>query len=156
MYEFRKASNDFKFQMEEELRAAEDADRRKKEEERMKALATVATAPQIAAPDSSPTTIDAGTSVAATFAADAHKAENPEETLPRIMPPSTGAPVAAARPGTQTVEAGAATEATPISGEAVRVVDGVVVPAEPGPAQAEPSTELYEEQVPTEPVTHND
>lgn len=33
MYEFRKASNDFKFQMEEELRVAEEADRRKKEEE---------------------------------------------------------------------------------------------------------------------------
>src|SRR3954471_16619495 len=33
MYEFRKASNDFKFQMEEELRSAEEADRRKKEEE---------------------------------------------------------------------------------------------------------------------------
>ena len=33
MYEFRKASNDFKFQMEEELRNAEEADRRKKEEE---------------------------------------------------------------------------------------------------------------------------
>jgi sec-independent protein translocase protein TatB len=40
MYEFRKASNDFKFQMEEELRNAEDADRRKKEEEeRQRALA---------------------------------------------------------------------------------------------------------------------
>src|ERR1700726_4495878 len=32
MYEFRKASNDFKFQMEEELRLSEEADRRKKEE----------------------------------------------------------------------------------------------------------------------------
>src|SRR3954469_22130173 len=32
MYEFRKASNDFKFQMEEELRVSEDAERRKKEE----------------------------------------------------------------------------------------------------------------------------
>ena len=32
MYEFRKASNDFKFQMEEELRVSEEADRRKKEE----------------------------------------------------------------------------------------------------------------------------
>ncbi len=32
MYEFRKASNDFKFQMEEELRLSEDAERRKKEE----------------------------------------------------------------------------------------------------------------------------
>ena len=39
MYEFRKASNDFKFQMEEEMRISEDADRRKKEEERVKALA---------------------------------------------------------------------------------------------------------------------
>jgi sec-independent protein translocase protein TatB len=54
MYEFRKASNDFKFQMEEELRTAEEADRRKKEEEaRQRALAVAppsaqleATAPQ--------------------------------------------------------------------------------------------------------------
>ncbi|MGB6689032.1 MAG: twin-arginine translocase TatA/TatE family subunit, partial [Terracidiphilus sp.] len=44
MYEFRKASNEFKFQMEEELRAAEEADRRKKEEERLKALALKAPA----------------------------------------------------------------------------------------------------------------
>jgi sec-independent protein translocase protein TatB len=42
MYEFRKASNDFKFQMEEEFRASEEADRRKKEEEaRQRALAAV-------------------------------------------------------------------------------------------------------------------
>src|ERR1700691_3011655 len=42
MYEFRKASNDFKFQMEEELRTAEEADRRKKaEEERQRVLAAV-------------------------------------------------------------------------------------------------------------------
>ena len=38
MYEFRKASNDFKFQMEEELRDSEEADRRKKEEERQRQL----------------------------------------------------------------------------------------------------------------------
>jgi len=38
MYEFRKASNDFKFQMEEELRTSEDADRRQKEDERQRAL----------------------------------------------------------------------------------------------------------------------
>jgi sec-independent protein translocase protein TatB len=47
MYEFRKASNDFKFQMEEELRNAEDADRRKKEEERQRALALSAPAQTI-------------------------------------------------------------------------------------------------------------
>jgi sec-independent protein translocase protein TatB len=45
MYEFRKASNDFKFQMEEELRNAEDADRRKKEEERLRVLALTAPSP---------------------------------------------------------------------------------------------------------------
>jgi sec-independent protein translocase protein TatB len=40
MYEFRKASNDFKFQMEEEFRSAEEAERRKKEEaERQQQLA---------------------------------------------------------------------------------------------------------------------
>jgi sec-independent protein translocase protein TatB len=50
MYEFRKASNDFKFQMEEELRNAEEADRRKKEEEeRQRALAAAPPAPQIEA-----------------------------------------------------------------------------------------------------------
>lgn len=39
MYEFRKASNDFKYQMEEELRNAEEADRRKQEEARLAAMA---------------------------------------------------------------------------------------------------------------------
>ncbi|HEX4030191.1 MAG TPA: twin-arginine translocase TatA/TatE family subunit [Terracidiphilus sp.] len=43
MYEFRKASNDFKFQMEEELRNSEDADRRRREEaERQQRLALAA------------------------------------------------------------------------------------------------------------------
>src|ERR1700751_6064872 len=42
MYEFRKASNDFKFQMEEELRLSEEADRRKKEEEERQRLAAAA------------------------------------------------------------------------------------------------------------------
>src|SRR5271169_1160674 len=56
MYEFRKASNDFKFQMEEELRNAEEADRRKKEEEeRQRALAAAPSAPQIEATTSAPT-----------------------------------------------------------------------------------------------------
>jgi sec-independent protein translocase protein TatB len=55
MYEFRKASNDFKFQMEEELRQAEEADRRKKEEaERQRALAAAPAPPQIAPPVESP------------------------------------------------------------------------------------------------------
>src|SRR5580704_12107140 len=39
MFEFRKASNDFKFQMEEELPLSEEAERRKKDEERRKQAA---------------------------------------------------------------------------------------------------------------------
>jgi sec-independent protein translocase protein TatB len=51
MYEFRKASNDFKFQMEEELRQAEEADRRKKEEEqRQRVLAAAPPPAQIESP----------------------------------------------------------------------------------------------------------
>jgi len=46
MYEFRKASNDFKFQMEEELRQSEEADRRKKEEEERQRALAPATPPQ--------------------------------------------------------------------------------------------------------------
>ena len=50
MYEFRKASNDFKFQMEEELRNSEEADRRKKEEgERQGALAAAPAPAQLEA-----------------------------------------------------------------------------------------------------------
>ena len=48
MYEFRKASNDFKFQMEEELRLAEEAERRKKEEQKRNQL------PQESAPQPRP------------------------------------------------------------------------------------------------------
>jgi sec-independent protein translocase protein TatB len=49
MYEFRKASNDFKFQMEEELRNAEEADRRKREEAAR--LQTLTLAPPEPAPE---------------------------------------------------------------------------------------------------------
>jgi sec-independent protein translocase protein TatB len=99
MYEFRKASNDFKFQMEEELRTAEDADRRKKEEERVRALPVPA----------AQMTIEAGASVAANEASVVHVStygpalSGPgdvaaEETYPRILPPSSGEQVPASRP----------------------------------------------------------
>src|SRR5580692_9555853 len=57
MYEFRKASNDFKFQMEEELRLSEEADRRKKEEAERARIAALPPPTQ---------TIEAGTNVAIT------------------------------------------------------------------------------------------
>jgi sec-independent protein translocase protein TatB len=55
MYEFRKASNDFKFQMEEELRNAEEADRRKKEEEERQRALAAAPAPAQLEPTASQT-----------------------------------------------------------------------------------------------------
>ncbi|MGO8934159.1 MAG: twin-arginine translocase TatA/TatE family subunit [Terracidiphilus sp.] len=127
MYEFRKASNDFKFQMEEELRNAEEADRRKKEEEeRQRALA--------AAPPPAPPQLEATASVipATTetqesgapaltespysegtdpnIKAEKARIETPAPptnesadlgaaaTIPHIQPPSTGETIAAERP----------------------------------------------------------
>jgi len=103
MYEFRKASNDFKFQMEEELRAAEEADRRKRqEEERQKALAAKAAEPAPAPPPSepsSPYSEDVVYPPATPAPAEQVQADLPfEDSAPRIQPPSTGETIAAARP----------------------------------------------------------
>jgi sec-independent protein translocase protein TatB len=105
MYEVRKASNDFKFQMEEELRTAEDADRRKKEADRLSALpsseqpAAVSPAPESASatPSESPYPDQVPYSASA--------AAYSEEPYPRIQPPSIGEQVPAARPGKKTMPA---------------------------------------------------
>ena len=102
MYEVRKASNDFKFQMEEELRTAEDAYRRKKEAERLSALPS---SEQPAA--ESPATETASETPAESPYPDqvpysASAAAYSEEPYPRIQPPSTGEQVPAARPGKKT------------------------------------------------------
>ena len=125
MYEFRKASNDFKFQMEEELRQSEEADRRKKEEaERQRALAASApcaatgrartanrAAGRIAVPATPETSAESpypGETTYPDLAADATRPEETTEDLTasaveaarlRIQPPSTGAVVAANPPG---------------------------------------------------------
>jgi sec-independent protein translocase protein TatB len=100
MYEVRKASNDFKFQMEEELRNAEEAERRKKEAERLSALApstepaaAVSPAPETAS--ATPAESPYPDQVLYSASAEAYS----EESYPRIQPPSTGEPVSAARPG---------------------------------------------------------
>jgi sec-independent protein translocase protein TatB len=111
MYEFRKASNDFKFQMEEELRNAEEADRRKKEEERLKALALAApAAPEAAsqvsearpgAPDAVPSAASVMESVypeQTMYPSPEASQASLEEIYPRIQPPSTGEQVPAAKP----------------------------------------------------------
>jgi len=116
MYEFRKASNDFKFQMEEELRQSEEAERRKKEEERQRVLAAQAASEQAsvsADPASTPKPAESPYPDETTY-----PEQYPPETVspaieslpmvsdepkmddsaPRILPPSVGETVAAARP----------------------------------------------------------
>jgi len=91
MYEFRKASNDFKFQMEEELRSAEEADRRKKlEEERQRAEALKSADPAPQLPE--PTTPYREDVVYPPAASPATAVDEPqaEDASPRILPPSTG------------------------------------------------------------------
>jgi sec-independent protein translocase protein TatB len=111
LYEFRKASNDFKFQIEEELRASEQA-------ERQKELSAQAAASQPA----TPVAITAGETVSAepttegvriaepetqtqtmggTEAAEAANSEspNPETSqAPTIQPPASGLPVSSRSP----------------------------------------------------------
>jgi sec-independent protein translocase protein TatB len=106
MFEFRKASNDFKFQMEEELRLAEDAERRKKEEEKRKQLAqeSVSAPPAAKAlelpssespysegvyPPVSEVKTDSGITNGETAGG--------EDGSPRILPPSTGETIASTR-----------------------------------------------------------
>jgi hypothetical protein len=159
--------------MEEELRAAEEADRRKQEEGRIKALAAAAPPPQLSASDSSPAPAGArlpsasasteglyGMESADTTPAVSDSAPATSElapTLPRIHPPATGETIAAARPGIVATQIKTpAPEPGLLHGDASPAANGAVVPAQGGPSQAEPSTEFLEKQFPTEPVTHND
>lgn len=90
MYEFRKASNDFKLQIEDELRAAEEADRQKKlDQERQAALTlTAGTVTESPAPANSP----------AETAAVPASPEEPSIYNQTIMPPSTGTPISTEKP----------------------------------------------------------
>ncbi|WP_348262592.1 twin-arginine translocase TatA/TatE family subunit [Telmatobacter sp. DSM 110680] len=118
MYEFRKASNDFKFQMEEELRLSEEADRRKKEEERQKSLAALAATEQ-ASVSAEPAPVKP---IESPYPGEGtYPAQYPPETLgepssqestPRIMPPSVGEVVS--RPG-RASELAAEPETLPVS-----------------------------------------
>ena len=87
MYEFRKASNDFKFQMEEELRQSEEADRRKKEEEaRQKALAAAPPAPQVQPPAETAADTPVTPSLPATAEATTEGPYSGETTNPDLAP----------------------------------------------------------------------
>jgi sec-independent protein translocase protein TatB len=81
--EFRRASNDFKMQINEELRSME-------EQERQKQLEAAAAKTQPEAPQLPAETAATPTTPAAELPAPA-----PTEAAPTIMPPSTGEPVSA-------------------------------------------------------------
>jgi sec-independent protein translocase protein TatB len=123
MYEIRKASNDFKFQMEDELRKSEDADRQKKEAERQAALALAAPAqtginsqvsesrPEAPGVESQipkwapgAPVVDGQFPVPSPYPEEGVYPSVPSaeyqspETAPRIQPHSTGEPVEAERP----------------------------------------------------------
>jgi sec-independent protein translocase protein TatB len=104
MYEFRKVSNDFKFQMEEELRASEEADRMRKIQAEARApLPPVAPEPATlelaSSTEATPAVPEAAPSVDGEVrgrSSDQGSDETPR--LPQIAPPSTGDPIAAQRP----------------------------------------------------------
>jgi sec-independent protein translocase protein TatB len=162
MYEFRKASNDFKFQMEEELRNAEDADRRKKEEEERQrqlaanppaqleaSLTPTTETPATATPAADSSYPYGGTYGEITEAQEKTEAVDPStqpSTQPSIQPPATGEPVPAAWPANETYEAEPTQEAT-------ATAVGDQTPAEKENAVIE--TTVEDTNKATEPAAHN-
>lgn len=104
MVEFRRASNEFKAQIDDELRAMEQQDRQKKFE------TEAAQAPALAAPNSDYTTPDdfsrpekfhgefTSESPDGSLHQDSPAEESEKPIEPVILPPSTGQPVSADRP----------------------------------------------------------
>jgi len=97
MVEFRRASNEFKAQIEEELRVMEQQERLKKLEAASAAQPAALGAPENAAPALAAPECPA-TENAASANAPAAGAATEESTEPKILPPSTGEPVSANRP----------------------------------------------------------
>ena len=146
MYEFRKASNDFKFQMEEELRNAEETDRRKKEEERLRTLALAAPAPaeptiETAVPPPVTESPYPGEIEYPPVASAAVPDPPAEEPYPRIQPPSTGEQVAAEPPASPATSLDASLEGN-VSASPVAIPDPGATPEEA-------------EHTLTDPVNHN-
>jgi sec-independent protein translocase protein TatB len=146
MYEFRKASNDFKFQMEEELRNSEEADRRKKEEEeRQRQLAAAPTAQleaSVTGTTETPAATDSDYPYGGTYGEVAEAQAQAEATYPSIQPPSTGEPVPAAWPANETSEAEKAAVAAEVEGSGAETAAAVAEPAvAPAAIQEETSIE---------------
>jgi sec-independent protein translocase protein TatB len=173
MYEFRKASNDFKFQMEEELRVAEEADRRKKEEaERQRTMSLAAPAQTIEAqagigaveaPSASPYPGEGQYPAQYPPETPATEAE-PVSTVPRIQPPVIGEQVSATRPGLAEPLLDAPSLAgpdNPVSGDADSVTHSAVngqnaaPPVEPAAEAGTVPDQKPDPKPGTEPVTQS-
>jgi sec-independent protein translocase protein TatB len=137
MYEFRKASNDFKFQMEEELRNAEEADRRKREEaERQRTLAetqsAVAQAQSAAQQALSAAAQAQNAAQAALNAADSqHDNPSPDAVEAAAEPVASGDPDMIYTFGSSEEETANATE---------KVLESSAMQAEPEPTSVNGST----------------
>jgi sec-independent protein translocase protein TatB len=136
MFELRKASNDFKFQMEDELKKADDFERQKEEERKRIQEAQAAT---LAAP--APLGVvgppDPYADLNPPAAAEpAGEAEAPAESAPteetglQVQPPSTGEIVPADRPGSS-----AADEAQSAEAERAAAADATVIETPPEAAE---------------------
>jgi sec-independent protein translocase protein TatB len=176
MYEFRKASNDFKFQMEEELRNAEESDRQKREE--AERLQTLTLAPPEPAPTAEPESaanvhvLEAGTDASGETAATTTESPDPykgaypyqtgretsEETSAQIQ---SEEPIAAA-PETAEIAAPITDSATPEADLATPVTDvkqasetDAAVNAAVAQTPAEKETTVAETNAPAESAVHN-
>jgi sec-independent protein translocase protein TatB len=160
MYEFRKASNDFKFQMEEELRNAEEADRRKKEEEERQRQLAANPPAQLEASVAPPSETPATESVypySGTYGEVAEAQAQAEATYPTIQPPSTGEPVPAAWPANETPGAQESSVALPTESSPESYAAPVAVAEEPlaEKENAVIETAVEDTNKATEPAAHN-
>jgi sec-independent protein translocase protein TatB len=133
MYEFRKASNDFKFQMEEELRTAEEADRRKKaEEERQRVLAAVP-------PTLQPAQLEATASQTPAPAAESQEVAATQET---------GAPVPAKSPYSEGTDPNIGTQTTNRADATPPITPSIETPPPEIPPSARPSPDPESQPAP--------
>jgi sec-independent protein translocase protein TatB len=160
MYEFRKASNDFKFQMEEELRNAEEADRRKKEEEERQRQLAANPPAQLEASVPPAHETPATESIypyGGTYGEVAEAQAQAEATYPTILPPSTGEPVPAEWPANGT--SGAQETSVAANDESSQESNATLVAvAEEPPAEKENAvidTAVEDTNKATEPAAHN-
>lgn len=169
MYEFRKASNDFKFQMEEELRNSEEADRRKKEEEaRQRTLAATPAPAQLESPASHTqaldgAALDSGAPAVAEEATTVGTAGAPVDAGPvnaELKDPKEAAPTAEPPILNDEPPSGGVNIQPPSTGEKIAAeppgkVQGDLFPEAEQQAAPDVTTEAASEPDRSEPAAHN-